>query len=215
MNLCPNYKIQNGFGISCGKCTHCQQIESWRWAQRVKIEMLKSEKNWFVTLTYRGLIKPGYDEIQKMVKRLRKKHTFRYLCVAEEGSQKGRLHYHMMVHGDLTKREVLDEWKHGFKSAKLADNATDSAKAAYISKYVSKQKTKTKGKCYRASIGYGKLEDELKDVSIIKEALKYFPKSRVHKVDKIKVPYKFQYTLPKEKKEQQIKQNGLRRAGTY
>ena len=98
---------------------------------------------------------------------------------------------------------------------KLADNATDSAKAAYISKYVSKQKTKTKGKCYRASIGYGKLEDELKDVSIIKEALKYFPKSRVHKVDKIKVPYKFQYTLTKEQKLEQIKQNGLRRAGTY
>ncbi len=161
--MCISMIAKNGRVLPCKKCYECLNLEAWRWTQRVKIESMFAPKTWFTTFTYRGTRSVGYQEIQKMFKRLRKGNKklkqlpqdFRYLCVAEEGEKNGRLHYHAVIHGKLTKRQVQGEWKHGFSTANLTNNS-DSSRAAYISKYISKAKSKVGGKCYRASIGYGK-----------------------------------------------------------
>lgn len=210
--MCTSVIVKYGRILDCKTCDECLKIEAWRWAQRVRIEMLYA-KTWFITLTYRGSIKVGYDEVQKMVKRLRKKHTFRYLAVAEEGEKKSRLHYHMVVHGDLTKREVRSEWKHGFTDAKLSENSNIST---YISKYISKAKSKVGGKCYRASIGYGKKQfhQQLSETPLMNSILERFPLARVIRVGNIKIPHKYQYKNTPAQKQAAINKNAHRRRGT-
>jgi hypothetical protein len=210
--MCTQSIVKYGRIIDCKTCDECLKIEAWRWSQRVRIEMLYA-KTWFITLTYRGSIKIGYDEIQKMVKRLRKKHTFRYLAVAEEGEKNGRLHFHMVIHGDLTKREVRSEWKHGFSDAKLSRDPNIST---YISKYISKAKSKLGGKCYRASIGYGKkqLHKQLDDHKTIKQIMERFPLARVKRIGNISIPFKYQYKNTPIQKQNSINKNAHRRRGT-
>ena len=210
--MCTNYIVKYGRVLDCKTCHECLKIEAWRWSQRVKIEMLYA-KTWFLTLTYRGAVKVGYDEIQKMVKRLRKKHTFRYLAVAEEGEKNGRLHYHMVIHGPLTKRDVRSEWKHGFSDAKLSNDTNISS---YISKYISKAKSKIGGRCYRASIGYGKKQFH-KDCSeslLIKEILERFPHARTTKVAGITIPFKLQVKNTIQQIIYNKQKNAHRRRGT-
>jgi hypothetical protein len=210
--MCTQSIVKYGRILDCKTCDECLKIEAWRWAQRVRLEMLYA-KTWFITLTYRGTMKVGYDEIQKMVKRLRKKHTFRYLAVAEEGEKNGRLHYHMVIHGDLTKREVRSEWKHGFSDAKLS---RDSNISSYISKYISKAKSKLGGKCYRASIGYGKkqLHKQLDEHTTIKQIMERFPFARVKRIGNISIPFKYQYKNTALQKQTAINTNAHRRRGT-
>jgi hypothetical protein len=52
------------------------------WTQRVRVESL-NVKTWFMTLTYAKSEKEGYRDVQLMLKRLRKKFSFRFLCVSE------------------------------------------------------------------------------------------------------------------------------------
>ena len=212
--MCTSMIAKNGRVLDCGQCAECLSLEAWRWAQRVRIEMLFA-KTWFLTLTYRGETSVGYTEIQKMFKRLRKKHEFRYLCVAELGEKNGRLHYHCVVHGELTKREVRGEWTHGFSDAKLANDNPNTV-ARYVSKYISKAKSKVGGRCYRASIGYGKkqLHQVLDQSDTVQKILEYFPDARVIKTANIKMPYKFQYknTFQQKQKHKQIQAH--RRHGT-
>ena len=193
--------------VRCGTCVDCLKYKQWIWTQRVRLES-KDVKTWFVTLTYAKTEKEGYRDVQLMLKRLRKKYEFRYLCVAEL-QKRGVIHYHLVVHGELTRREVESEWKYGFSNAKLVK---DEKIAKYISKYVSKDQRK--GKNYRASIGYGKAKENVTENDLVKAAFKRFPNARVIKIDNIKIPYKFQHKLDTEEKKQLIKINALRRDGT-
>ena len=161
-----------------------------------------------MTLTYSKDEKEGYKDVQLMLKRLRKKHSFRFLCVAEL-QKRGIIHYHLVVHGDLTRRQVEAEWKYGFSNAKLVK---DEKIAKYISKYVSKDQRK--GKNYRASIGYGKAKENVKENDIVKKVFEFFPDARVSKIAGVKVPYKFQHCLDKDTKEKFKQKNALRRHGT-
>ena len=209
--MCTSVIVKYGRILDCKTCDECLKMEAWRWSQRVKIEMLYS-KTWFLTLTYRGSIKVGYDEIQKMVKRLRKKHKFRYLAVAEEGEKHGRLHYHMVIHGPLTKRDVRSEWKHGFSDAKLSNDTNISS---YISKYISKAKSKIGGRCYRASIGYGKKQfhKDCAESLFVQKTLEYFPHARTVKVAGITIPFKLQVKNTIDEKIRLTQKNAMRRRG--
>ena len=155
----------------------------------------------------------GYSELQKMFKRLRKKFTFRYLCVSERGEEKDRLHYHAVIHGELTRRQVEGEWKHGFSNANLGKSKNP---AKYIAKYMSKSKARIGGKFYRASIGYGTkdIHKNLAENSIVNAVMERFPDARVVRVKDVKVPYKFQYRNTPEQKQKNKQKNALRRDGT-
>lgn len=138
------------------------------WVSRAQIEISTFSKTWFVTLTFRTVPEEPYKEIQKWLKKIRKdyKGKLKYLCTTEHGSVNGRLHYHLLVHGEqtLTQRIVRSNWSHGISEAKLVtkspvqsaaqhdlQTATNSLKAArYVCKYIMKDNQKI-----RASQHYG------------------------------------------------------------
>lgn len=210
--MCNNLMVKSGRIVECKQCNECIKIDSWRWTQRIRIESFNI-KTWFCTFTYKGDTEVGYKEIQKMFKRLRKKYSFRYLCVSERGEKNDRLHYHAVIHGDLTRRQVEGEWIHGFSNAKLTSS---NHSARYIAKYMSKTKAAIGGKFYRASIGYGTkdIHKNLAENSIVNAVMERFPDARVVRVNDIKIPYNYQFKNTPEQKQKNKQQNALRRDGT-
>lgn len=204
---CTNYISSGMRVVRCGQCIECLKYKSWMWTQRVRVESL-NVKTWFMTLTYAKSEKEGYRDVQLMLKRLRKKFSFRFLCVSEL-QKRGVLHYHLVVHGDLTRREVESEWNYGFHNAKLVK---DSSIAKYIAKYLSKDTRK--GKNYRASIGYGKAKENITENELVKAVFERFPDARVIGIAGVKVPYKFQHSLDTETKNILKLKNAHRRDGT-
>lgn len=186
--------------VRCNECSDCIKYKKWIWTQRIKVECI-NQKNWFLTLTYKGQEKDGYRDVQLMLKRLRKKYSFRFMCKSEL-QKRGVVHYHLAVHGDLTRRQVESEWKFGFKNAKLMNNENQIAR--YIAKYITKDERK--GKNYRASIRYGLLKEEITKNDMVKKAMAHFPDSRVIKVfdnevGSISLPWKYQHkNSPEERK---------------
>ena len=183
--------------VRCNECIECHNYKRWIWTQRIKVECINS-KSWFLTLTYNGEEKEGYRDVQLMLKRLRKKFNFRFMCKSEL-QKRGVVHYHLAVHGDLTRRQVESEWKYGYRNAKLMKSENHLAR--YIAKYITKDERK--GKNYRASIRYGNLKDEVTENEMVKETMAYFPNSRIVKVfdpqvGSISLPWKYQYKNNKE-----------------
>jgi hypothetical protein len=195
---CITPQVQYGRIVRCNECFECHNYKRWIWTQRIKVECCNS-KSWFLTLTYNGEEKEGYRDVQLMLKRLRKKYKFRFMCKSEL-QKRGVVHYHLAVHGDLTRRQVESEWKYGYRNAKLMKNENQLAR--YIAKYITKDERK--GKNYRASIRYGNLKDDITDNKMVKETMVHFPNSRVVKVfdpevGQIALPWKYQYkNSPKE-----------------
>ena len=189
---CTNYQLISGRVVRCNKCYECISYKKWIWTQRIKVESI-GIKSWFLTLTYSGQEKEGYKDVQKMLKRLRKKYSFRFMCKSEL-QKRGVIHYHLAVHGELTRREVESQWKFGYKNAKLMKS--EKQLASYISKYITKDDRK--GKNYRASIRYGTLKEDITEDSMVKEAMVNFPNSRIvsvydPQVGRISLPWKYQF----------------------
>ena len=189
---CINYQLRSGRVVRCNECIECHNYKRWIWTQRIRVECL-GEKSWFLTLTYAGDEKEGYRDVQLMLKRLRKKFSFRFMCKSEL-QKRGVVHYHLAVHGNMSRREVESEWKFGYKNAKLMRNEQQLAR--YIAKYITKDERK--GKNYRASIRYGGIDAKISDNKMVKEAMVHFPNSRVvsvydPQVGQIKLPWKYQY----------------------
>ena len=189
---CLNYQLRSGRVVRCNECIECHNYKRWIWTQRIRVECIGT-KNWFLTLTYSGDEKEGYRDVQLMLKRLRKKFSFRFMCKSEL-QKRGVVHYHLAVHGDMSRREVESEWKYGFKNAKLMRNEQQLAR--YIAKYITKDNRK--GKNYRASIRYGGIDEKMAADNMVKEAMVHFPNSRVvsvydPEIGEIKLPWKYQY----------------------
>jgi hypothetical protein len=189
---CINYQLRSRRVVRCNECIECHNYKRWIWTQRIRVECL-GEKSWFLTLTYAGDEKEGYRDVQLMLKRLRKKFSFRFMCKSEL-QKRGVVHYHLAVHGNMSRREVESEWKFGYKNAKLMRNEQQLAR--YIAKYITKDERK--GKNYRASIRYGGIDAKISDNKMVKEAMVHFPNSRVvsvydPQVGQIKLPWKYQY----------------------
>lgn len=103
--------------IKCGKCLQCKLDRSKQWADRLMLEALDYEYNWFTTFTYdddhvpvveyvnkNGEVKElktlRYKDFQDFMKRLRKKFPdikIKYLCCGEYGETTLRPHYHAII----------------------------------------------------------------------------------------------------------------------
>jgi hypothetical protein len=151
--------------VPCGRCAVCVARRRREWAARMRSEIELASKTWLVTLTYRpaarralmvrlsGEMGPAwekalYGDVQRWLKRLRH-HAggdLRYFCVAET-HQDGWLHWHLLVHGGMTRQVVrLGHWEHGFVDARLVKGDA----AGYVAKYLVKT-----GSRVRCSLGYG------------------------------------------------------------
>lgn len=119
----PNYHSKNPYGkykdissayinVPCGHCCECVSVRQMSFTQRVQMESLDNHI-FFATLTYNDDAMPvvetstgfrikyvAVDDLQKMMKRLRKSNafgrSFRYCGVTERGSVRGRPHVHLL-----------------------------------------------------------------------------------------------------------------------
>lgn len=166
--------------------------KAWHWRQRMIAEQANSSRSWAVTLTFNNasLTKTAqrkradrimFGQVQKWLRSIRKVtgKTVRFCCTTEYGPLKGRLHYHVLVHGDFQKRE-LERWRHGFFRVKLAGEAS----AAYVAKYASKA-----GGRVRASVRYGEkaevaIEERAKSNPEVAAVFAAFPQARIVTVRK-------------------------------
>lgn len=156
----------------CRKCEKCLSYRRLKWRDRMIAENTAAYRSWFVTLTFSpthlagihaeahqlgdasatGIEVAAYKHVQGYLKRLRKTGArFRYVAVPEYGEERGRLHYHLLVHetsfGSVTYRGLQSKWR-SFISASLVKSARGSG--AYVSKYLTKNST-----IIRASLNYG------------------------------------------------------------
>lgn len=158
--------------VPCRKCETCLRRRGSVWKHRAQQEFKSATRVWFCTYTVRPddrfvlSLKAGnwdfkdvYSELSKeftkYLKRLRHKAKFRYLLVAEEHKD-GFPHLHALLfeRGEqLKKRDIQAEWKLGFSSAKLSDLES----SIYVCKYL----TKSNLARVRASLKFGRTEDDL------------------------------------------------------
>ena len=140
-----------------GRCSYCRRLKKWYYSSRIVAECSVHEKSWFVTLTLRFKMTDGvgYKLVQRFLKRLRKKDSVRYACVAEHGGKSTRrLHYHLVLHGGpyLTQRSIRKCWKGGISQAVLVGGGD----ALNVARYSSKLANYTsKGGRFRFSQAYG------------------------------------------------------------
>lgn len=95
--------------IPCGHCVGCKLDYSKMWANRIVLESMNYDNNFFLTLTYddshlptvKGIPSLRFDDFSEFVKRLRSyyKRNFdvdgiRFFAASEYGSMSFRPHYH-------------------------------------------------------------------------------------------------------------------------
>lgn len=148
--------------IACRECKACLAQRRWDWAGRCIAEAETADHARMVTLTY------GVDleidgapdkfgshtitprDFQRFMKRLRKAgYRVRFLCVAEYGTRKNRVHWHAILFfnggvpdlpldvrlGDPKIGTPVDPyWPHGFSYW----SRVHAASAAYVTKYITK-----------------------------------------------------------------------------
>lgn len=98
------------------------------------------------------------NDLTRYIKRLRKKHAFRYLLVVEPHKD-GTPHWHILIHetGPPIRKEALkDQWELGFTRWKLVPT-DDPRPAFYVCKYLAKSKVAR----IRASFRYGRAPSAL------------------------------------------------------
>lgn len=116
--------------VPCGKCKLCRRNWLNDFAARAYAESLQADHTEILTLTYsddhgmKALIL-DYSDIQRLLKRLRKKYNVRYLVAGEYGSKRTkRAHWHIMLFFTgkvpkdlpeyLTEKKHWPEWPYGF-----------------------------------------------------------------------------------------------------
>lgn len=103
--------VSQYINVPCGYCSECLHIKQLNIVQRAILEC-QFGYPFYCTLTYnndslprinvngRSIRYADVSDIQNMIKRLRKDNVFgrpfRYLCVSELGSKRGRPHFHLI-----------------------------------------------------------------------------------------------------------------------
>lgn len=156
---CLNY-LKNRF--PCGQCMACRINRQSEKALRITHELEYHKDNVFVTLTYKPECLPEHAslvkrDVQLFLKRLRKAiepQQIRYFLCGEYGETFSRPHYHLIIFGIsqfdprvFTQRKYIPSqdvyycackcWDKGFVSI----GAVNTARVAYVAKYVIKKVT--------------------------------------------------------------------------
>jgi hypothetical protein len=153
--------LADGTLVCCRKCTRCRKNRISDWVGRCVAEAKYSTRVVCATLTYRPSKRPGqgslliYDDIQKMMKRLRRSrrclrtgkklpgYNVRYIVAGEYGSERGRAHWHIILffRGDSpefppenVEKQHWSFWDHGFTMVE----PPSAGKYMYYLKYMMK-----------------------------------------------------------------------------
>jgi hypothetical protein len=157
-------KKEDPIKINCGQCEGCRLIARRAWALRCYHESSLHDTNYFLTLTYDEENLPpneslNHDDVQKFLKRLRKKlGKFRYFMAGEYGKKGNRPHYHILMFGlevsdlqihpyankRLTKDNNVftsDTIQQTWKKGDIVIGSLTMASCLYTAKYVQKKAT--------------------------------------------------------------------------
>lgn len=133
--------------VPCGHCYVCKTNLMSDWIIRLQHEQQYNPHALFITLTYETknltfndnnepcLIK---SDLQKWLKRLRKKHSVRYYAVGEYGTKRQRPHYHVILFSAsiIPYADISTTWGMGF----VHIGTLTPASTAYTLKYVYNRK---------------------------------------------------------------------------
>ena len=153
--LCEKHGKDNIIPLPCGKCPSCIEARSKSWAIRCVCEGIYHKQSCFITLTYNPDSCPEFlvrSDMQKFLKRLRKKVDFRYFGCGEYGPHGAhRPHWHIILFGYFPSdaklvtfidgnpyfrsKELQALWKFGFVSITEATYAS----CAYVARYCQKK----------------------------------------------------------------------------
>lgn len=92
----------------CRKCAPCMRKRAYEWQQRAHREHKDHDRTWFLTLTYnqKNIAKANYKHATAYIKSLKDQgYRVAYMTAQEFGTEKGRYHVHILLHGEskLTK----------------------------------------------------------------------------------------------------------------
>ncbi|WNK12791.1 MAG: replication initiator protein [Microvirus sp.] len=233
------HDIKHEINLPCGMCMPCRIKKAADWELRLTHESKLHEESCFLTLTYSDENLPAvglnYPDVQKFLKRVRKKYKIRHYTVGEYGDITARPHYHMCLFGkNFTNRKPagrsesgeiyyndpeLDKlWPHGH--ATVQDLTPNSA--GYAARYVTKKLLGEEAKQYayagvtpehshmslKPAIGFKWAEAHYKDF--------YIHDFAIHKGKKRPVPSAYD-TIAKTRDPanlEQLKENRAARATT-
>lgn len=158
--MCTNPgRLPNGQTFACRKCPQCRDAYVDDWVGRCIAESKTSVAVTVITLTYGNErwmdgrdIDPDqrkqaamlcYPDVQRYFKRLRNDgFEFKYLCVGEYGTLKGRAHWHLVIfwRDKVPEHKVREDfherhWPHGWS---YWDDKADVHSFRYVCKYLSK-----------------------------------------------------------------------------
>ena len=124
-----------------------QKRKQWDWKARIRAEIDCAGVSRLYRFSFRprgrldftssnpGIEKICAKDLRDWYQRMHAKHgKFRYVAVAEFG-EKGRFHFHVVIHDGPSSRAVRKEWRQGQTHVK---NIEEERMASYVSKYVGK-----------------------------------------------------------------------------
>lgn len=139
--------------LPCGKCPPCVKRRVSGWSFRLMKEGEVSSLSLFVTLTYdtnyvpiteKGFMTLDKTDIQKFLKRLRKKanqnERIKYYCAGEYGTDRHRPHYHLILF-NAKHQDIIDAWVHPETKKAIGTiyfGNVQEASIGYTLKYISK-----------------------------------------------------------------------------
>lgn len=144
---CPKPIYIDAQQLPCGHCYVCKTNLMSDWIIRLNHEATNCHQALFVTLTYATenltvndndqpcLIK---SDLQKWLKRLRKKNSVRYYAVGEYGTKRHRPHYHVLLftYTPVSYSDLEKSWGLGI----IHVGTLTPASTAYTLKYVYNRK---------------------------------------------------------------------------
>lgn len=174
-----------------------QNAKKASWKRRMRAEILASPMSRVYRFSFRPRGKldltfrnPQVADIARKDLRawyLRLKRKFpdlRYCAVPEFGGKGGRIHFHVLVHGDVPSTAVRKAWKQGQTHVK---NVEIGRMAAYLAKYIGKDLDQTTGKGMRVRCnqrygdGVPAAEQALRD-PLVSAIYRQFPNAEAPKV---------------------------------
>lgn len=121
--------------VPCGRCNICRRNTAMDWTTRLILESKGDYKAmYFLTLTYKREPKQGLilSDLQRYLKRVRKKCNVRYFAVGEYGERFGRAHYHVIM---FVKTGTLDHIVNSWKAGLVDVGMVSAQSCAYVANH--------------------------------------------------------------------------------
>lgn len=177
--------LKNGVVVGCRRCWQCRANRVQDWVGRNVCEARTSQRSYSIRLSY-GRSKDGhsnhlrsvllmYSDIQKMLKRMRKKYSVRYMIAGEYGSTFKRAHWHGIFHFS---GNILPEW--GGAHLTWSQEQWDKVGGIHIPEWADYNEDRT----FRDYMGHVHIKEA--EYAHMRYALKYMLKDQLDPLEQLK-----------------------------